>query len=719
MAEVGQGEATGPVSVGQASNPSDLRLEEVVVTAQKRSERLIDVPMSVTAISGESLQQSGAASYADYLTTVPGVSFSETGFLNKIFIRGLADSMSSQAASTTGIYLDEANLTESQANIGDVGTFDIARVEVLRGPQGTLYGDSSMGGTVRIITNKPDLNHFDALFDGIVSDTEHGSGNGSGNIMLNAPIVDGVLGVRLAASYTHNSGFIDNIVTDRDGINPAKTEKIRFLTELDPYDQLHILLSYNYVNSRQDYGPFEDLGQPAYDVARYYPEFSNYLMRLYGVTINYDFDWGTLTSATNYLNKTNLYGRDLTSDYLPVVQSVLPTVPPNTGVGLLYKYPNRLFTQEVRLNSKSTGPFKWLVGAYYSLFKPPAYGQQIVSTAAQTQDLNLLASTQTSRQEQIAGFGELTWSPVSRLDLTAGVRQFHFVSQNGGSLDGVLNGGVVTQVSQLNSSEASHVAKYRVSYKLAEDHLVYAQASQGFRPGGAVGTLSNTDVSDLKALGFGSVPTQYFSDKVWDYEFGSKNEFFDGRFSISGDVYYIDWTDIQIALNLEDGSQIISNAGNAKSRGFELETEGHLIKGLDLQASAAFTDATFSQTFPAIATIAGAQLPNVPRWTYSLAGVYSRELTANVTGYARADLTHVGSRLNDLAGLPPSQLFVEPSYTTLNLRLGSRYSGWDTALFVTNLTNEKGVLNIKYVGTLTFQSFTTPRTVGVEVMKRL
>jgi iron complex outermembrane recepter protein len=195
--------ADQPADSGAGGTPASTgagALEEIVITAQKRSERLIDVPMSVTAITGDGLRQQGAVNYGDYLPTVPGVSYAKTGFLDKIFIRGLADSMSSQATSTTGIYLDEANLTESQSNIGDVGTFDVARVEVLRGPQGTLYGDSSMGGTIRIITNKPDLTKFDAIFDGTLSYTDHGGLNDVGNVVLNAPIIDGILGVRFAGA---------------------------------------------------------------------------------------------------------------------------------------------------------------------------------------------------------------------------------------------------------------------------------------------------------------------------------------------------------------------------------------------------------------------------------------------------------------------------------------------------------------------------------------
>jgi outer membrane receptor protein involved in Fe transport len=690
-------------------------LDEVVVTAQKRTEKLIDVPMSVTAISGESLQQEGAVSYGDYLPSVPGVAYAKTGFLDKIFIRGLADAMSSQANSTTGIYLDEANITESTASIGDVGTFDIARVEVLRGPQGTLYGDSSMGGTVRIITNKPDLNKFSAIVDASGSDTEHGGLNGDGNFVLNAPIIDGVLGVRLAAGYSYNDGFINNIATGQEDINTVTTKRVRFLTEYDPLDNLHMLLSYNYVDSIQNYGPFEDRRLPKYDVSRLYPESSDYRMNLVGLTVNYDFSWATLVSATNYLKKFNEYIRDFTNNYLSSIQPLYPNLPSNTGVGLTFSFPNTLFTEEVRLSSTTQGPFHWLVGGYYSDFHPPVGSQQFLTTSPITQGVDLGTNYQYLRTREIAGFGEVTWSATDRLDLTAGARQFHFVVQDTSGADGPLNGGYTPPLRQ-SSGEASHVLKFRVSYKLSPDHLLYTQASQGFRPGGPAGPFSSEDTADLAALGFKSAPTQYTSDKVWDYEIGSKNEFLNGLFSVSGDLYYIDWTNTQIALNLDDGTQLISNAGKATSKGAELETAAHPIKGLDLQASAAYTDATFNQTFPAIQTLAGAQLPNVPKWTWSFSGTYHRPVAEGVVGYLRGDLAHVSARINDLAGKPAASLFLEPQYTTLNLRAGASFSGWDTALFVKNVTDTQAIYNIRSSSPY-WETFSTPRTIGLEVRK--
>jgi iron complex outermembrane recepter protein len=709
-------ESTLGSNTGTAS-ATDVGLQEIVVTAQKRSERLSDVPASITAVTGASLQQAGAVSYGDYLNTVPGVSYaSDGGFLDKIFIRGLSDSLSSQDASTTGIYLDEAPVTESTSSIGDIGTFDVNRVEVLRGPQGTLFGESSMGGTVRIITNKPDLNNYDALVSSTLSGTEHGGLNDDVDAMVNVPLIDGTLAVRAVVGYSHNDGFIDDIATGRKDVNDLKSQRARLLVQYDPIEPLHILLSFNYIDKHQDFGPYQDLGLAQYQISRIVDEYSEYEMKLFGLTVNYDFDWATLTSATNYLDKINSYARDLTGLFLPILQSAFTTpLPPGTGVGLYYDFPNKTFSEELRLASREAGPVQWLVGAYYSLFNP--YQDQFsTSNAPVTQNFNFYNSQNWLRLQQIAGFGELSYSPTSRLEFTAGFRQYHIESgdQNVGS--GYLEGGS-TVTSQEAVTETGHVAKYRISYKLTPDNLLYAQAAQGFRPGGAIGEFQSTGVAALHALGYATPPTQYSPDSLWDYEIGSKNSFLSGKLTISGSVYYIDWKDIQLALNLSDGEQFISNAGKATSKGFELETAAYPLTGLELHLSVAYTDATFGQTLADIDTIAGAPLPNVPRWTYSLSSVYTRPLSAEVNGYVRTDLNHVDSRINDLAGLP-SGVVNEAGYTLLNLRFGVQCQGWDTALFVDNATNRVAILNTEFINPPNYQTINTPRTVGVNVRKK-
>jgi outer membrane receptor protein involved in Fe transport len=457
------------------------------------------------------------------------------------------------------------------------------------------------------------------------------------------------------------------------------------------------------------------LGLPRYQVSRQYPEDANYEMRLYGATVNYDFDWATLTSATNYLDKANSYARDTTEFLLPFIPAAIrSSLASNTGIGLIYDFPNKLFTQELRLASKEMGPFQWLVGAYYSLYNPDQL-QYSLSTSPLTQGLNIYYYNGDLYERQLAEFGEVSYSPTSKLQLTVGLRQFDIDSSTIAYSSGLLNGGIST--TNVSAVENSHVAKYRVSYKLTADNLLYAQAAQGFRPGGGIQSFSTIGVADLKQLGYATPPTQYTSDSLWDYEIGSKNSFLNGRLTLSGAVYYIDWKNIQLALNLADGEQFISNAGKATSKGFELETAAYPVAGLELHLSTAYTDATFGQTLSTINTVAGASLPNVPRWMYSMSSVYSRPLGAVSTGYVRADLNHVDSRLNDLAGLP-SGVVNQPGYTLLNLRLGVQRGTWDTSLFVTNATNKVAILNTQYGGPPNYQTINTPRTIGVNVKKR-
>jgi len=706
----------GMAHAGDATATGDGMLEEIVVTAEKRAERLMDVPESVTAVTGESLQQAGAASYGDYLNTIPGVSYlSDGGFFDKIFIRGLADSLGSQDASTTGVYLDEAPVTESGSPVGDLGTFDISRVEVLRGPQGTLFGESSMGGTVRIITNKPVMDSTEALVSSSVSGTEHGGLNDNVDAMVNVPLINDILALRAVVGYSHNDGFIDDIATGRNDVNDLKTQRARVHLQFDPSDAVQILLSYNYVDKHQDFGPEQDLGLPRYQISRLFDEYSEYQMRLYGLTINADLGFAALTSATNYLDKPNSYARDLTGTFLPIVQSAFTTqFPSSTAVGLYYDFPNRTFTEELRLASKSTTPVQWLVGGYYSLFNP--YQVQFASTNSPlTQDFNIYTGETYLRLQQLAAFGELSYSPIDRLQLTVGLRQYHIESGSDNVSSGLLNG--PTTISDTAVTEVGHVAKYRVSYALTPNNLVYAQAAQGFRPGGGVPAFESTGVAALQQLGYATPPTQYNPDSLWDYEIGSKNSFWSGKLTVTGSLYYIDWKQIQLALNLSDGEQFIANAGRATSKGFELETALSPVKDWELHASVGYTNATFGQTLNDVGTVAGASLPNVPRWTYSLSSIYSMPLTAAASEYFRTDLNRVDSHINDLAGLA-SGVVSQPGYTLLNLRYGIRFNDWDVALFVDNATDKVAILNTSFLDNYNYQTINTPRTIGINARKK-
>lgn len=703
-------DAAAPTETKETAAPAG----DIVVTALRRRENLQSAPADITALTGSALRLAGAQDYRDFLSAVPGVNYSSNGgFKDKIFIRGLSDSMSSRVLSTTGVYLDEVPLTEVDGSLGDFGTFDINRVEILKGPQGTLYGSSSMGGTVRIITNKPDVTRYEAAFDGTLSVVQGGGTNYQGNAMINVPIIKDVVALRVAGGYRRDAGWIDNTATGQSDVNTFKKTNVRAQLAVKPSDKLTVNLMFQYENSRQNYGPFEDFGAKD-SIYRLYPEYSNYVSKIYNATIDYDLGFAHILSTTSYVDKKNNYGRDFTSSDLGDIESLSGvTLPSGTGVGLLYKFPNKLFTQEVRVSSNGTGKFNWIVGGYYSDFKPHNL-QQEVTTSDLTDGMNIYTADIRYKRTELAGFGELSYKPVSRLELTAGVRVFKYNITSDTNASGYFQNGDQTTVtvSDLKTKESSHVAKFRAAYKATDDNLVFAQASQGYRAGGIVSPFSTTCQAELKTLGYSESPTSYKPDKLWDYEIGSKNSFLDKRVTFNATAYYINWQDAQMARNLSCGNQFISNAGKAHSRGAEIETTVTPIDHLDLRGTLAYTKATFAETNTQIQTVKGADLPNSPRWTYSGSAQYTIPFQNGSDLYLRGDFQHVGSRLNDLAG-KTSGLQRMPGYTLFNARLGAQIENYEVAFFVTNLTNERAVLNATYSGANNYYTLYTPRAIGL------
>ena len=687
------------------------QLEEVIVTAQKRAERLQDVPGSVAVETGANLRAMGATDYADFLNSIPSVSYAQNGgYKDKIFIRGLSDSLSSRVLSTTGIYIDETPVTEVDASLADLGTFDINRIEVLRGPQGTLFGSGSMGGTVRIITNKPDFDGVSALFDGSVGGIHHGGTSYETNAMVNIPVIADVLAIRAVGGYRSDGGYIDNLFTGRDDVNDEKTSYARVQADLRPSENLDVLLGVQYQNQNLPYGNFQDIGLPDYTINHLFPEDNDYITRIYTATLNYTLPFATITSATSYINKSNFSSRDFTNAYGGDYVTATGTTVPNFGISLNNIYPNKAFTQEARIASSSSGPLHWLAGVYYNNFHPHNV-QQLVSNIPQLAAFDFGTADITSYRRELAEFGEFSFDITQRLQVTAGVRHSAFVIGQGETDSGYEFGDVVAPV--LVAKQNKTVFKYRADYKLSPDNLVYAVASQGYRPGAPDSNFGDQCLPELKALGYATPPTQYKADSLWNYEIGSKNEFLDRRVTVNADGYYIQWDNTQVAQNLQCGYQFISNAGGAHVKGAELEMTFRPLPGLDFSVAGAYTEATFTTTNLQINTREGAMLPNVPRWTVSSSGNYTWALGTNLEAYLHGDVQYVDSRYSDLPLRPSTVL--EPSYVLLNARCGVIRGKWDLSLFAKNLTDEIAILNTTNTSGLNYQSINQPRTVGVEV----
>lgn len=705
---------TSQTAAAQAADESGASNSDIIVTAQKRDERLQDVPASIAVLTGESLEKSGAVNYADYLNSIPSVSYAKnSAFKDKIFIRGLSDTMSSRVLATTGLYLDETPITEVDASLGDLGTFDVSRVEVLRGPQGTLFGSGSMGGTVRIITNKPDLEEYEGLISGQISSTRRGGTNYDTNAMANLPIVPGIAALRVVGGYRENAGFIDNLVNGETNIDSNHASYVRGMLAIQPTENLDILLAIHYQKSKAYYGPNQDRGLDRYTARRFYPEVGDTTTRIYNATINYSLPFATITSASSWINKDSFLVRDLSNFYRPRFEAATGVIVPNAGVGLEYHYPNRGFTQELRVASAGDSPLTWVVGGYYNNFHPNNK-QVFRSTIPALANFDYQTSKSQLFRRELAGFGEASYAVTDQLSLTAGVRHSIFKIGQQGINTGFASGGTVISLPR-EIKQTATVMKFRADYKITPDNMVYAVASQGYRPGGLGSTFNATCLPQLQQLGYATPPMSYDPDRLWNFEVGTKNQLLDRKLTLNADAYYIKWKNTQVAQNLQCGAQFISNAGGAISKGVELEIQAHPSDALDLTLGGAFTDATFDSTDATIRTEKGAALPNVPRWTVSSSAQYNVTLGDDFDAYVRGDVQYVDSRYSDLP-LATTRVNM-PSYIIVNARVGFRKGPWELDLFAQNLTNELAVLNVSNTSSLNYETINQPRTLGVAVRR--
>jgi iron complex outermembrane recepter protein len=708
-----------PVSLAVAADSDTeesseaVTLQEVVVTAEKRVERLQDIPMSVSALSGQYLQETGAESFQDYLTSVPGVSFFQNGGqTNAIFIRGVSSGVDITSSSTTGVYIDESPVTQSIGATVDLNPFDLERVEVLRGPQGTLYGAASMGGTIRLIMNKPQFDAFSVTAEAKVSDTEHGGSNYEVDSAVNLPVTD-QFALRLVGGYRDLSGYIDNLNPNINDANYDRESTFRGMARWKPADTTDILLTMSYQNEYYGAHPQSYVGSPygPYQAGFGYPETGTQPFKLIGLTINQDFGFATLTSATNYFRKDSLAVRDFTP-YAPLLGI---TLEPGQGLGADLYYHSGVFTQEMRLASKDTGSLHWLIGGFYSGGKGPDLDAVGVSNAPALAGVNIWSASIPTRQHQTAAFGEIGYHITSQLDLTAGLRTSYYTSHGFDDETGLFNGPVPTAA---ENSARDHFLdqRYTASYKLNEAALVYAQAASGSRPGvdsGASG-LTSACVDELHSDGINPIPSQTNPDTLWTYEIGSKNTLAGGRATADLAAYYTRWKDVQSELTLNCGVEFAANTGAAVIKGIEFEGNLQALQGLTLGLSLAYTHTEVTQGVPDEGALEGESLPLVPKFNGNVNARYEFPLPSGSKGFVRGDVTYVSSEFADFEARPTG--YPISAYTLANGRLGWRKGQYEVALYGTNLMDRRIVTYIgpSLAGPLE-DTILRPRTLGLDL----
>jgi len=698
IADASTGDAAVSPSGGQRSaSDSDmtLQLDEVIVTASKRAEKLREVADSVTAFSGTELSQIGAQSFADYIGRTPGVIFQKANpGLSNVTIRGVGTTTfgPDQGQGTTGIYLNDIPLTDPSyaMSIPDIDTFDLQRVEVLRGPQGTLFGAATLGGAVNYIINPVNLSTFDARLEMGFSGTQHSTVVGyAAKEALNLPLITDVLGVRITAIKRFDPGYLDNIGTGQKDSNSHDDESFRINTlwQVNRRITASFFSFYDKAENADASIVLPALGGLTRNTTA--PEFRNFLTRINSLKVDADLDFATLTLSGARTQKAVASRADFTSYFGPGASQ--------------FSYPTTsMTTSEVRLTSPSGGKFEWLVGVYHGALHEAYPGPLL-----QNDQLIYIVNSDYVSNET-SEFGELTYRFSNQWRATVGGRHYDI------SLKTVSQVGAPPAPPVIAGRDVASgfTPKGSITYEPSADFLAYALVSKGYRSGGV-----NLGIPPL--AGF-TTPATYGPDSLVNYEIGVRPAWLDHRLTLDSTLFFINWSDIQLRLGRPDGYAYAANAGGAHNIGLENAFNWATTSNLDLQLNATFVQAEISQTTDigsGIVLKKGARLPGAARWSGS--GVATYHWNGEYRPYVTASARFVSAAQSGFLGTKTPSLPIM-NYGVFDLRAGFNVKQYDFSLYANNIADRRGITAAYNGGsgpdpTVNRAFYLQPRTVGVRI----
>lgn len=685
-------------SAQQAPQASD----GIVVTATKRTASTIQAtPIAVQAIGGADLQAKGAIDFADFYRTVPGLSVQDEGPGDKRYVvRGI----NASGAGTVGLYLDEVVITGENSQDGggqapDIKLFDIDRVEVLKGPQGTTFGASSMAGTMRYITAKPDLDKVTGYVQGGIRTTKGADLGMQTDGAVNIPVIPGRFAVRASGFYADLPGWISNRFEK--GANAEKSKAARLSTRLKATDDLTIDTMMMYQKVHQDaknYYNLQSFGGTALpanyqaDVVRSpYDDKSE----IYNVTANYKRPFGTVTATGSRFIRDTGFVRDASL----AAQAFFGLPYDTTGRSALVQNKHRkVDSAELRFASDFKGPVQLLVGAfmqnedrYYRSSWPKADTSGNIPANAAL----LLDRTVNTQIRERALFGELSYKILPDLTFTAGARWFDFkLEQQSVALVAAGGGAGAGAGPILRTKDQGVIGRFNLAYKVSGHTNAYVQIAQGYRSGG-------TNDQTAAALANVVIPDGYGSDQLWSYEFGLKNTLLDRKLYLNGAVYYIDWSNIQVSQQASNGTVSFGytgNGGKASVTGFEAEVDARPLPGLRLTGSLNYSNAKLDRDNPVASTgRKGDHIPYVPTWSGATGVSYSAPLGSNgLMGTIGADATYQGPMDTKFNSTISNWQHLS-GYWLIGLRAGISKDAWAVNLNATNLSNNQTVINFNEI----------------------
>ena len=687
------GGMTQAVAQGGEAATGQSAIDEIIVTATKREEKLIDVPISIAVLTGEKIENAGIQNITDLSYAIPNLSVWERGpGLQTITIRGVGNQRGS--SSLVGIYLDDMPASSFPDSQLDLQAIDLERVEVLRGPQGTLYGQGSVGGTVRFITKQPSYDGVSGSIGTSSYHTQKGGWSEELTGILNAPVIDDVLAFRLAASYKNKDGWIDQPAINAKDINDSELTNIRLRGIWQASE--NSIVHFSAIRHRNDGGGTnivnldpvsESLHQVAVDPTLS-PSFTDDY-DIYNVSVNFDLGFATLKSLSSYIDIEKQLNAGI-SNFL--FFSFAPTTLVEGLVGEQLQQ-GEIFTQEISLGS-DTGPLDWTVGVFYSDSERHtaaydfelAFGGVVINTVP-------VASDDFRFSKSTAFFGDLSYEFTDRLTIGIGTRYF----EDDRDFKGI---GLALAETFDNLS-----SKVYLSYALSNDASLYASISEGFRSGG---------FNDSAGVLNGGAPS-YDPEDLTSYELGVKSVLLDKTLSAEVAIYFSEYNDYQaLAADLISGGSSIFNVGEAEIKGIELNIQWLVSEQLSIGLSGNVTDAEITKVTGTSPTqFVGDPLDYVPDYNYSLNFEYTGNWTDTIPGFIRLDYNVQGENGTSSRNSGFVQdVAYSGTISLLNAHVGLELGGLAVELFGKNLLNEDDLTTASIARTGPQER---PRTFGIKL----
>ena len=686
------------------------KLEVVTVTATRRREPVRDVPLRVETLGAEPMERAGATSLSDYVGGLPGVDVKTSGGPGRgaVTIRGV--SVGEQQIATVGMYVDDVAFGSSSAFVGgantalDLSLLDLRHIEVLRGPQGTLYGAGAMGGLLKYVTNEPDSTQFSGKLGLGVRQSRGGGLGHTEHAVVNVPLSQDVAALRVAAFNDHEGGYIGAVgKAAGDHVNDGTTRGARVSVLVEPAARVKLRLAHTQQEiQRNGLNVLEyDVakGQPVYgDLTRHLDVGEPYKTktRLSSADVEVDFGWARFNAIASAQRQDGATGQDATA--------LLGNNPAFDFVSLNNAYRLRKQTQELRLTSQR-GTVEWLLG-YFRTTETGHVGQRLWAQAAGGGAAMTLTTTgQPSEYRERALYGDVTWNPNASWSLTLGARVAKNEQVYTVYVNDVLN-------SSAPSDDTAKTYLGTLRYAIDKTSNVYFRAASGYRPGGP-----NSPAIDADGQVIPDTPKTFGHDTLWSYELGYKADLLDKRLNLEAALFTIDWKDLQQPKAV-GASTIVVNAGKARVRGLELAARYQADARWHLDGSLTWTDPKLTEDAPALGP-AGSRLPNAARLAFTLGARYMFEL-ANHPSYAGLSLRRVGQRNAgfDAAGSSVPN-FSQPGYTLVDAQWGLTFGAWQLSTFVRNLTDKRAILGadtaLTAFGLPLNVTTVAPRTVGAHL----